>query len=155
MDDGAVKQCLQDLHHPDPTVRDRATQALWEHWFWQKGATGFSQLQRAQVLLEADDIQAAKALLTQLIIELPDFSEAWNRRAILHYSQQQYDTAIQDCEAAIRLVPFHFGALHGLGLCQAALGDYPAAISTFRRALAVQPHALINQKLLLECLALL
>jgi tetratricopeptide (TPR) repeat protein len=116
---------------------------------------GFAQLQRAQVLLEAGEVKAAAALLTQLITELPDFAEAWNRRAVLHYSQQQYEAAIKDCEVVIRLVPFHFGALHGLGLCQAALGDYQAAISTFRRALAVQPHALINQKLLLECLALL
>jgi tetratricopeptide (TPR) repeat protein len=155
MDDGSVTQCLQDLHHPDSTIRDLATQALWEHWFWQKGATGFAQLQRAQVLLETGEVKAAAALLTQLITELPDFAEAWNRRAVLHYSQQRHEAAIKDCEVVIRLVPFHFGALHGLGLCQAALGDYQAAISTFRRALAVQPHALINQKLLLECLALL
>jgi tetratricopeptide (TPR) repeat protein len=155
MDDGAVEQLLEDLKAADPIVRDRATQALWELWFGQKGVLGLEQLQRSQALLEAGEVGAAERLLSQLIEELPDFAEAWNRRAVLHYTQHQYADALQDCEATLRLVPFHFGALHGLGLCYAALGDYRAAIQTFHRALQVQPHALINKKLMLECQALL
>jgi Flp pilus assembly protein TadD len=50
----------------------------------------------------------------------------------------------------LTLVPYHFGALHGLGLCHAALGNYLAAIQALRRALAVQPHATVNQRLILE-----
>lgn len=155
MDDGAVEQRLEDLKAADPAVRDRATQALWEHWFRQKGVTGLEQLQRSQALLEAGEVDAASQLLNGLIESLPDFAEAWNRRAVLRYTQHQYSEAIRDCEATLRLVPFHFGALHGLGLCYAALGDYRAAIETFHRALEVQPHALINKKLMLECQALL
>ena len=55
----------------------------------------------------------------------------------------------------IQLIPYHFGALHGLGLCLLALGNYQDAIAAFRQALEVQPYALINQKLILECTALL
>lgn len=58
-----------------------------------------------------------------------------------------------DCEQVIELVPYHFGALHGLGLCHAALGQYTAAIQAFRRALVVQPYGLVNQRLILECTA--
>jgi tetratricopeptide (TPR) repeat protein len=155
MDDEAVDQLLEDLKEADPVVRDRATQTLWELWFRQKGMTGFEQLQRSQALLEAGDVETAEQLLNRLIEALPDFAEAWNRRAVLRYTQHQYAEALQDCEATLRLVPFHFGALHGLGLCHAALGDYRAAIGTFHRALEVQPHALINKKLMLECQALL
>ncbi len=155
MDDGAVEQLLANLKEADPAVRDLATQAFWELWFRQKGATGLEQLQRSQALLEAGDAEAAEQLLTQLIEAMPDFAEAWNRRAVLHYVQHSYAEAIRDCEATLRLVPFHFGALHGLGLCYAALGNYRAAIETFHRALEVQPHALINKKLMLECQALL
>ena len=155
MDGEAVEQLLEDLKAADPTIRDRATQALWELWFRQKGVTGLEQLQRSQALLEAGDAESAERLLTRLIESLPDFAEAWNRRAVLRYTQHQYAEALQDCEATLRLVPFHFGALHGLGLCYAALGDYRAAIETFHRASEVQPHALINKKLMLECQALL
>lgn len=150
-----MEQLLEDLKEADSTIRDRATQALWEYWFRQKGITGLEQLQQSQALLEAGEVEAAEQLLNRLIDELPDFAEAWNRRAVLYYTQHQYTEALRDCEATLRLVPFHFGALHGLGLCYAALGDYRAAIQTFHRALQVQPHALINKKLMLECQALL
>ncbi|WOD42018.1 tetratricopeptide repeat protein [Nodosilinea sp. E11] len=43
--------------------------------------------------------------------------------------------------------------MHGLGLCYAALSQYQEAIQAFRRALVVQPYALTNQRLLLECTA--
>ncbi len=151
----SVEQALADLKCDDSELRDRATQALWEHWFWQKGAAGLEQLQRSQDLLQAGEDGAAEALLTRLIKDLPDFAEAWNRRAVLYYSQQKYTQAIADCEAVLRLVPYHFGALHGLGLCHAARGNYHEAIQAFNRALEVQPHALVNQRLKLECLALL
>ncbi|WP_404791257.1 tetratricopeptide repeat protein [Altericista sp. CCNU0014] len=155
MDGGAVEQLLEDLKNSEPRVRDRATQSLWELWFWQKGATGLEQLQRSQELLETGKPEAAEQLLNQLIEQLPDFAEAWNRRAVLYYTQHKYTEALQDCKATLQLVPFHFGALHGLGLCHAALGDYRAAIQAFHEALNVQPYALINQKLMLECQALL
>jgi tetratricopeptide (TPR) repeat protein len=155
MDDVSVEDLLEDLKDPEQKVRDRATRTLWEFWFWQKGITGLERLQRSQELLDAGEFKPAEHLLTQLIDELPDFAEAWNRRAVLYYTQREYEKAICDCESTIRLVPFHFGALHGLGLCHVALGNYRAAIQTFHRTLEVQPHALINQKLLLECLALL
>jgi Flp pilus assembly protein TadD len=53
----------------------------------------------------------------------------------------------------LKLNPVHFGALHGLGLCHAALGNYSAAIRAFRSALEIQPHAIENQRLILECTA--
>lgn len=46
-------------------------------------------------------------------------------------------------------------AWHSLGLCQASLGNYLGAIQSFRKALEIQPYALINQKLILEFTACL
>lgn len=155
MDEASVQQLLQDLQNPDAEVRDQATQALWEAWFWQKGLVGMEQLRRSQELLKAGDPIAAEELLTELIDDQPDFAEAWNRRAVLYYTQQQYEKAIADCNRALEIIPYHFGALHGLGLSHAALGEYGEAIRAFNRALEVQPHALINKQLLLECMALL
>jgi tetratricopeptide (TPR) repeat protein len=155
MDEASVKKLLEDLQNPDAEVRDRATQALWESWFWQKGLVGMEQLKQSQELLKAGEPKAAETLLTQVILEQPDFAEAWNRRAVLYYTQQEYEKAISDCERTLEIIPYHFGALHGLGLSYAALGEYREAIQAFNRALEVQPHALINKQLLLECMALL
>jgi tetratricopeptide (TPR) repeat protein len=153
MDELSVKALLEDLKNSDETVRDRATTELWLTWFNQKGEYGIQILRRAQVLLEAGDVAQALDLLTKLISEEPDFAEAWNRRAVLHYTQGNYKKSIEDCEIVLKLNPIHFGAMHGLGLCYAALGEYSNGIQAFRRALEIQPFALVNQKLILECTA--
>lgn len=153
MDELSVKALLEDLKKSDESVRDRATTELWRTWFNQKGEYGMQILRRSQVSLDAGDVRHALDLLTKLISEAPDFAEAWNRRAVLHYTQGNYKKSIQDCESALKLNPVHFGALHGLGLCYAALGEYRNAIRAFRDALEIQPFALVNQKLILECTA--
>lgn len=145
-----IPQLLDALRSGDEAVRHQATDALWRRWYTQKGVYGAQLLVRSQTLLESGQVHAAEKLLTELVGNQPDFAEAWNRRAVLYYLEKRYWPAIADCEQAIALVPYHFGALHGLGLCHAALGNYLAAIQAFRRALEVQPHATINQRLILE-----
>jgi tetratricopeptide (TPR) repeat protein len=113
--DPSIEQLLDDLKQPDEGTRSRATQALWQRWFFQKGLYGLELLERSQALLEQGRLQAAEAILTDLINDQPDFAEAWNRRAVLYYTQERYQDAAQDCEAVIKLNPAHFGAMHGLG----------------------------------------
>lgn len=148
-----INQRLTQLQDDNPKIRDQATEDLWNHWFWQKGMTGMEQLQRSQMLMDEGRLSQAEETLNQLIGAHPDFAEAWNRRAVLYYLQQDFKRAVTDCQQTLRLVPFHFGALHGLGLCYAAQGELTDAIQTFKKALEVQPHALLNKKLMLECLA--
>jgi tetratricopeptide (TPR) repeat protein len=153
MDDLFINSLLENLKNSEEKVRAHATQELWRMWFQQKGMYGFELLERSQVLLELGAIESAEDLLSQLTQDQPDFAEAWNRRAVLYYMKGEYWKAIADCKKVIDLVPIHFGALHGLGLCYAAIGRYPDAIKTFRRALEIQPYSLENQKLILECTA--
>lgn len=153
MDESVVKPLLEALKQADPQVRDRATTQLWQLWFRQKGLVGLEILERSQRLLAAGAGEAAVALLTQLLQDQPDFAEAWNRRAVLYFTRGEYQLALEDCLRVLELVPYHFGALHGLGLCYSALGDYRAAIRAFRQALEIQPYALMNQRLILECTA--
>lgn len=153
MNESTITALLEDLRKSDEIVRDRATRELWRLWFEQKGIVGLEVLRRAQLLLELRDFTQAEELLNQLIAQQPDFAEAWNRRAVLHYVQGRYLEAIADCEEVIRLNPIHFGALHGVGLCYMALGNFRSAIRAFHSALEVQPYSVENQRLLLECTA--
>lgn len=151
MDDADVQSLLEQLKSPDEQVRQGATHELWRHWFEQKGVTGLEQIRRAEVWLEAGEFAEAEAVLTQLIHDLPDFAEAWNRRAVLYYTTRQFKKALEDCKRVVQLNPIHFGALHGMGLCYAALGNYREAIQAFRQALEIQPYSIENQRLILEC----
>ena len=149
--DPKTKLLLDDLKQADASVRDMATQTLWQHWFRQKGEWGLTLLKQSQLALDAGELERAEVILNDVIRSQPDFAEAWNRRAVLYYLQGRHTAAIADCQHVINIIPFHFGALHGLGLCYLALKDYRAAIYAFRRALEIQPYAMANQKLLLEC----
>lgn len=151
MDKRLIQQLLTDLKNPNETVGKHATNQLWRIWFEQKGVQGLEKLRQAQMLFDTGDIAGAEASLSETIQRYPDFAEAWNQRAVIYYSTEQYRKSIADCQKVVELNQVHFGAWHGLGLNYIALKEYEAAIGAFRQALQIQPHALINQKLLLEC----
>jgi tetratricopeptide (TPR) repeat protein len=146
-----IAALLEDLKHSDEVIRERATQELWRVWFEQKGVLGLEVLRRAQMMMEMGHFNQAEHVLTQLVEQHPDFAEAWNRRAVLYYTQKQYHQAIADCDVVVQLNPTHFGAYHGLGLCHLLLGNNQIAIRAFHKALQIQPYSLENQRLLLEC----
>lgn len=151
MDFLSINSLLEDLKNPDQAVRQQATRKIWQIWFQQKGIYGLEKIDHSQKLLDKGEIAAAEAALTELITEQPDFAEAWNRRAFLYYSIGNYQKSLTDCQQVVQINPVHFGALHGMGLCYAALGRYGEAILAFQRALDIQPYSLVNQKLILEC----
>ncbi|NES70064.1 MAG: tetratricopeptide repeat protein [Okeania sp. SIO2D1] len=146
-------ELLEDLKSPDELIRNKATGELWRIWFEQKGVAGLEAIKSSENWLQVGEVDKAEAVLNKLVEDLPDFAEAWNRRAVLYYTLGEYGKAIKDCEMVVKIIPFHFGALHGLGLCYAALGKYREAILAFKKALEVQPYAIENQRLILECTA--
>ncbi|MBG1269435.1 tetratricopeptide repeat protein [Nostoc sp. WHI] len=151
MDSLSINSLLEELKNPNATVREKATRKIWRIWFQQKGIYGLEIIDRSQKLLDAGEIPEAETALTALIKDQPDFAEAWNRRAFLYYSIGDYQKSLADCQMVVQINPIHFGALHGMGLCYAALGEYGQAIQAFKRALEIQPYSLVNQKLILEC----
>jgi tetratricopeptide (TPR) repeat protein len=153
MDTIPLNSLLHDLKSDDGVIRDAATQELWRRWFEQKGTMGLQLLQRSQLLQNQGSFDEAESILSQVIRSMPDFSEAWNRRAVVYFMQDRYRKAIADCQQALALNPFHFGALHGMGLCYLRLSEYRQASQAFRQALAIQPHSVENQRMLLECSA--
>jgi tetratricopeptide (TPR) repeat protein len=153
MDSSSIESLLEDLKNPDETVRNRATKEFWRMWFYQKGTYGLEIIEKSQSLLDKGLFAEAEVVLTDLIQDQPDFAEAWNRRAFLYYMTENYQKSLADCLHVVKINPIHFGALHGVGLCYAAMGEYTDAIAAFRKALHIQPYSLINQKLILECTA--
>lgn len=153
MDKSLIGKLLEDLKNPDELIRKRSTEELWQIWFTEKGSAGLQGIKSSENCLKNGEFTQAEAVLNQLIEDLPDFAEAWNRRAVLYYTLGKYRQAGKDCEMVVKINPFHFGAWHGLGLCYAALVEYRAAILAFQKALEIQPYSLENQRLILECTA--
>jgi tetratricopeptide (TPR) repeat protein len=130
-------QALQQTR--DPVEAAPLEARIWELWV-QHDDPAASRLM-AQGLTEADsgNLDAAVATFTQLIELKPDFAEAWNRRATLNYQLGNYAASKDDIDHVLKLEPYHFGALSGLGLVHIAQGEYFEARRAFSAALEVNP----------------
>lgn len=82
---------------------------------------------------------AAIRRASQLLREAAWMAEAWNQRAIAHFSLKHYDEAIHDCQQALEINPYHFAAAAGLGQAYLEGGNPIAALESFRRALKLNP----------------
>ena len=70
----------------------------------------------------------------------PEYAEAWNKRATVHFLLGNLADSIADVDVTLDLEPRHFGALSGLGQIELQLGDPAAALSAFEAALLMHPH---------------
>jgi tetratricopeptide (TPR) repeat protein len=124
------------LHDLDEQVARLAADALWDIWF--RGSSE-QHNRNLRLIIQLPDFQQALAGLDDLIRQAPDFAEAYNQRAILLHRRGEFLRALHDCESALRLNPFHFGAQSGMAQCYLKLGKPRAALRAFRLALQINP----------------
>jgi tetratricopeptide (TPR) repeat protein len=125
------------LHDGDSQVRRLAADALWNIWYRAEGESQKRELQR---LTQLKDLAKAHRGLTALIARRPDFAEAHNQRAIVHFRLGEFQKAVEDCQQAIQRNAFHFGAQSGLAQCLVRLKKPRAALRAFRQALKINPE---------------
>lgn len=133
-----VARCL---HDEDPTARQLAADALWSIWRRADKPENNQELHRLMRLVADDgDPEEVLAGFEKLLKNAPRFAEAFNQRAVFHYLRGDYAKAIADCEKAMRLNPFHFGAASGMGQCFMKQKKLRAALRIYRRANRINPN---------------
>lgn len=125
-----------------PSAVDAAPveQAIWGIWVEAGDAGTDALMVRGTEALARRDYLAARETFDALVSRAPDFAEAWNKRATLHFATGDYRASVDDIQAVLRLEPRHFGALSGLGLIYLAIDRPEAAAKSFEAALAIHPH---------------
>ena len=125
------------LQDEDEGIRQMASEALWSLWFRAHEPRHTLELRR---LVRLRDRRKALEGLSALVQEAPDFAEAWNQRAIIHFKSKRFEEAIADCERALKLNPHHFGAHAGMAQCYMHMRRHASALSAFRAAHQINPH---------------
>jgi len=125
------------LRDEDRDVAQTAADTLWTLWFRADSPANNDELQR---LARVRDRHKALAGLDALILRAPEFAEAYNQRAIVHFRLKQFERSIADCERVLQLNPYHFGAQAGLGQSYLQMRKHRAALKAFRNALRLNPH---------------
>ncbi len=81
----------------------------------------------------------ALKLLDEVVVLAPDFAEGWNRRAYVHFSENNIEAALGDLRRVLALDGNHFKALDGLVHILKDIGQKKAALSAARKLLDVHP----------------
>lgn len=119
---------------------ERVQGQIWAAWNRSGSASMDFLARRADEAMQKQDIEAAKSYLNDLVRLAPEFAEGWNKRATLHFMQDEYGRSLDDIAQALKLEPRHFGALSGLGIILDRLGDKPGALEAYRRAAEIHPN---------------
>ena len=97
-------------------------------------------MQRAQKAIEKEKLPTALKLLDAVVTIEPGYIEGWNKRAMVHFLQEDYEQSLGDLRQVLALEPRHFRAIHGLGLILQKFGDKKTALRAFRKVLQVYPY---------------
>lgn len=113
---------------------------IWEIWLHSDDQHVTELMARGVASLNTGDFPHALEAFDAVVAAAPKFAEGWNKRATTLYLMGRLDESERDIDRVLALEPRHFGALSGLGLCQAQSHNERAALDAFERALRVDPH---------------
>jgi tetratricopeptide (TPR) repeat protein len=90
--------------------------------------------------LAARRYDIAETRLTLLLRSVPDFAEAWHKRAVLYYLLGRDEECLNDLRRTLELEPRHFGAmLHFVEILRMASAADDARFA-LRTARSIHPH---------------
>ena len=147
-----VKKLLSDLYSKTPELRNSATMALWDFWYFEAGEVAETYIRKGEDLMSLNKFEEAQSHFEKVIKTYPEFSEAHNKLATVLFLLGDYKNSVNECEVTLKMNPHHFGAWHGMGLCLFKLAQYSEAIESFKFALEIQPYANINRKYIATCM---
>lgn len=129
---------------------DKIVDRIWGIWT-RSGRDDVDVMMSRVIANTAGQHYGLALLLLDEVTELaPDFAEAWNKRAALHYRMGEYAGALEDIEKAVKLEPRHFGALAVKSAILADMSNWTEALAAYRAALVINPHLASRHKVLPE-----
>jgi tetratricopeptide (TPR) repeat protein len=97
-------------------------------------------MSRVDALMGGNDPNNAAKILAAVTQIAPNYAEGWHQRGKLEEVQGHDEAAMVSLQKAINLNPREFAALVELGDMLAEYGAKPAALASYKKALALDPH---------------
>src|SRR4030095_4572564 len=95
-DVGGEEQLLRAMKAEDQATSEAARRAVEYVWFNAARHEACDKMQDAFRAEEREDYAQALRILDELVAKFPQFAEAWNRRASVHWQLGQYDKSMSD-----------------------------------------------------------
>ncbi|TAJ33880.1 MAG: hypothetical protein EPO67_06890 [Reyranella sp.] len=124
----------------DPVAIQTLEAAIWEQWTMVPDQQQRAMMLRGMAEMQQQQFKASVETYTQLIEIAPDLSEAWNKRATVHWLMGNFKASLADICETVKREPRHFGAYSGLGMIRAEMGENARAVAAFELARKWNPH---------------
>jgi tetratricopeptide (TPR) repeat protein len=109
-------------------------------WRLPGGDTANVLMDRGHNASMKNELPTALKFLDAAVDLQPDYAEAWNRRAFVHYRMGNSAAALEDLRRALALEPNHFRALDGMAKILTDIGEKKAALQAYDKLLGVHPN---------------
>ena len=129
---------LASSRHPEEA--SATEERIWHLWMYHPHRSAAEALDLASRDIAAQRYDIAETRLHKLLRHLPDFSEAWHKRAMLYYLLGRDQECILDLRRTLELEPRHFAALCSFAEILLGDGRHEAARFAFASALSLHPH---------------
>lgn len=141
----ARAKLLDDLYAHLATAEDQVhaqpiMDAIEKLWLYSGSDTVNLLMDRAAGAINVKRFDLARKLLDAVVELAPDYAEGWNRRAYVHFSENDSTRALGDLRRVLALEPNHYKALEGLGQVLKDIGQKRAALQAFKELLQVNPN---------------
>jgi tetratricopeptide (TPR) repeat protein len=123
----------------DADKADNIANEIRAEWNDSGSATVNLLMQWADKAIEEKRNSAALDFLDQAIALKPGYSESWNRRATLNFTNGAMRKSMSDIEHVLDIEPRHFGALAGMASILGDSGNDQLALKAWERFLEIYP----------------
>ncbi|MDP2334376.1 MAG: hypothetical protein Q8M19_27170 [Reyranella sp.] len=124
----------------DPVAIQSLEAAIWEQWTMVPDPKQREMMLRGMAEMQQQQFTASVETYTHLIETAPELSEAWNKRATVHWLMGNFPASLADICETVKREPRHFGAYSGLGMIRAEMGENARAVAAFELARKWNPH---------------
>ena len=139
--DSRLERLFSRLHSTTSRAEAKLIeQEIWRVWHRSPDRASDRLMAEGVGAMARHDLGQALARFDQLVARAPEFAEAWNRRATVHFMMGNFPASVRDIQRTLALEPRHFGALSGLGLIYDGIERPGAALRSYEAALEINPH---------------
>ena len=119
---------------------ERLEKKIWSVWNKHPKDNGLTDKMEFGIeLMQYGDYYYALRVFDNIIVADPQWSEAWNKRATVHFLMNKLTNSLDDIDKVLSIEPRHFGALSGQARIFIKLQEYEKAILSIKRALVFYP----------------
>lgn len=115
--------------------------AIEKLWLYNGSDTIGVLMDRAAQRIAAKDYDSALKFMDAVVDLAPDYAEGWNRRAYVHYLNNDIERMVGDLRRCLALEPNHFRALEGLAQVMRETGQKKAALKAYEKLLEINPNS--------------